>query len=96
MFCLVEGIELAIDKPAGAYIAVFPEELYAPGTMFIVDIENADHLTGVQVDGVDYLFLHVTIALLLTMSEDRATQRCDPSAGMEVSGGSDAACITLF
>ena len=43
-----------------------------------------------------YLFLHVTIALLLTMSEDRATQRCDPSAGMEVSGGSDAACITLF
>ena len=30
------------------------------------------------------------------MSEDRATQRCDPSAGMEVSGEGDAACVTLF
>ena len=53
----VEAPELAIDKPAGAYIAVFPEELYAPGTMFIVDIENADHLTGVQVDGVDVNYI---------------------------------------
>ena len=53
----VEAPELAIDKPAGAYIAVFPEDLYAPGTMFIVDIENADHLTGVQVDGVDVNYI---------------------------------------
>jgi len=30
------------------------------------------------------------------MSEDKATQRCDPSAGMGVSGGSDATCVTLF
>ena len=53
----VEAPELAIDKPAGAYIAVFPEDLYAPGTMFIVDIENAEHLTGVQVDGVDVNYI---------------------------------------
>lgn len=49
--------ELAIDKPAGAYIAVFPEEMYAPGAVFIVDIENADKLTGVQIDGADVTYI---------------------------------------
>ena len=53
----VEAPELSIDKPAGAYIATFPEDLYAPGTMFIIDIENAEHLTGVQVDGVDVNYI---------------------------------------
>ena len=36
------------------------------------------------------------IFLLLTVSEDKATQRCDPSAGTEVSGKGDASSITLF
>lgn len=49
--------ELAIDKPAGAYIATFPEELYAPGAVFVVDIENADKLTGVQIDGADVTYI---------------------------------------
>ena len=53
----VEGIELAIDKPAGAYIASMPGDLYSPGDMFIIDIENADHLTGVQFDGVDVTYI---------------------------------------
>ncbi len=53
----VEAIELAIDKPAGAYIATFPEDMYAPGAMFIVEIENPDHLTGVQIDGVDVNYI---------------------------------------
>lgn len=53
----VETIELAIDKPAGAYIAAMPETLFSPGDMFIVDIENADHLTGVQFDGVDVNYI---------------------------------------
>ena len=53
----IETIELAIDKPAGAYIANMPEDLYSPGQMFIIDIENADHLTGVQVDGADVTFI---------------------------------------
>ena len=53
----VESIELAIDKPAGAYIATMPETLYSPGDMFIVDIENADHLTGVQFDGEDVTYI---------------------------------------
>ena len=53
----VDAIELAIDKPAGAYIAVMPETLFSPGDMFIVDIENADHLTGVQFDGVDVTYI---------------------------------------
>lgn len=48
----VETIELAIDKPAGAYIAVMPETIYKPGDMFIVEIENPDHLTAVKVDDV--------------------------------------------
>ncbi len=34
--------------------------------------------------------------MLLTVSEDRATQRCDLSAGTEVSGKGDASSITLF
>ena len=34
--------------------------------------------------------------LLLTVSEDKATQRCDLSAGTEVSGKGDASSITLF
>ncbi len=53
----IDAIELAIDKPAGAYIAVMPETLFSPGDMFIVDIENADHLTGVQFDGVDVTYI---------------------------------------
>ena len=53
----VETIELAIDKPAGAYIANFPAEQYKKGDMFIVELENADHLTGVQIDGVDVVYI---------------------------------------
>ena len=49
--------ELAIDKPAGAYIANMPGDLYSPGDMFIIDIENADHLTGVQFDGEDVTYI---------------------------------------
>ncbi len=53
----VELPELTIDKPAAAYIAVMPETVYNPGDMFIVDIENPEHLTGVQVDGADVNFI---------------------------------------
>lgn len=53
----VEAIELEVSKPAGAYIPVFPEELYVPGQIFIIAIENGDHLTGVQVDGVDVNYI---------------------------------------
>ena len=53
----VDAIELQIDKPAGAYIAVMPDTLFSPGDMFIVELENADKLTGVQVDGVDVLYI---------------------------------------
>ena len=53
----VEGIELAIDKPAGAYIATMPGDLFNPGDMFIIGLENADHLTGVQFDGNDVVYI---------------------------------------
>ena len=53
----LETVELKIDKPAGAYIANFPETLYKPGEMFIIDIENAEHLTGVQVNGEDVNYI---------------------------------------
>lgn len=36
------------------------------------------------------------IIMLLTVSEDKTTQRCDLSAGTEVSGKGDASSITLF
>lgn len=39
---------------------------------------------------------HGIIIMLLTVLEDRATLRSDPSAGTEVSGRGDAVCITLF
>ena len=53
----VEIDELTIDKPAGAYIASFPTEQYPKGAMFIVDIENPDHLTRVQIDGEDVNYI---------------------------------------
>ena len=53
----IDAIELAIDKPAGAYIANMPEDLFSPGDMFIIEIENPDHLTGVQFDGVDVTYI---------------------------------------
>lgn len=53
----VEFPELTIDKPAGAFIASFPTEQYTKGQMFIVDIVNPEHLTGVQVDGEDVNYL---------------------------------------
>lgn len=72
----VETVELAIDKPAGAYIPVFPEDLYAPGAMFIVDIENPDHLTGVEVDGtpVNYILNGNTLYLSIPESARRGSQ----------------------
>ena len=72
----VEAPELAIDKPAGAYIANFPTELYAPGTMFIVDIENPEHLTGVQVDGVsvNYILNGKTLYFAIPMEASRGSQ----------------------
>ena len=53
----LEAIELAVDKPAGAYIGDFPKEQYKKGDMFVVDLINADHLTGVQIDGTDVNYL---------------------------------------
>ena len=53
----VDGPELAIDKPAGAYIPTMPEDLFSPGDMFIVEIANGDHLTGVQFDNVDVTYI---------------------------------------
>ena len=53
----VQTDSLYIDKPAGAYIAALPDKLYNIGEMFIVEIENADHLTGVQIDGADVKFI---------------------------------------
>ena len=72
----VEAPELAIDKPAGAYIANFPTDLYAPGTMFIVDIENPEHLTGVQVDGVsvNYILNGKTLYFAIPMEASRGSQ----------------------
>ena len=72
----VETIELAVDKPAGAYIAVFPEDLYAPGAVFIVDIENAEHLTGVQIDGADvtYILSDVTLYVSIPDSAKRGSK----------------------
>ena len=53
----IETIELAIDKPAGAYIGEFPETIYKPGDMFTVELINVEHLTDVLVDDapVNYL-----------------------------------------
>ena len=53
----VEAGELAVDKPAGAYIANMPGDLFSPGDMFIIDLENADHLVGVQFDGEDVNYI---------------------------------------
>ena len=50
----VEAPELTIDKPAFCYVPdeneLSPEELKA-GDMLIVNVENIEHLTGVEVNG---------------------------------------------
>ena len=53
----VETEELAIDKPAGAYIAVFPEEVLKIGDMFIAELINAEHLTAVKIDDVEVNYI---------------------------------------
>ncbi len=72
----LETIDLNIDKPAGAYIPVFPEDMYAPGSMFIVDIENGEHLTGVQVDGanVNYILSGSTLYLQIPDTARRGSE----------------------
>lgn len=62
--------ELAIDKPAGAFISSMPGDLFSPGDMFIVDLENADHLTGVQFDGVDVVYILNGITLYVQIPSD--------------------------
>ena len=79
--------ELAIDKPAGAYIASFPEDVYDPGAVFIVDIENADHLTGVQIDGVDVVYI-ISGATLYLQIPSEAT------AGSQLTLVSDNGSVT--
>ncbi|MBR3406239.1 MAG: hypothetical protein IKG92_05010 [Bacteroidales bacterium] len=72
----VEFPELTIDKPAGAFIAVMPETVYSPGEMFIIDIENPDHLTGVQVDGedVNYILNNATLYFQIPLSAKANSQ----------------------
>ena len=53
----IETIELAIDKPSGAYIPVMPGTLYSPGEMFIVELANGEKLTDVQFDGESVTFI---------------------------------------
>ena len=70
----VEAPELTIDKPSGAYIANMPADLYSPGDMFIIDIENADHLTGVQFDGVDVNYILNGSTLYVQIPESATAQ----------------------
>ena len=53
----IDAIELAIDKPAGAYIPVVPEDVFSPGDMLIVELANADHLTDVQFNGESVTYI---------------------------------------
>ncbi|MDR1764119.1 MAG: hypothetical protein LBR64_09260 [Dysgonamonadaceae bacterium] len=47
----VDFPSLTVDKPVCAYIPVMPEGEIKGGDVFIVDLENADKLTGVQING---------------------------------------------
>ena len=49
--------ELAVDKPAGAYIGVFPTEVLKIGEMFVAELINVEHLTGVKIDDADVNYL---------------------------------------
>ena len=53
----IDAIELAIDKPAGAYIANMPEEVLQIGDMFIAELLNVEHLTDVMIDDVPVNYL---------------------------------------
>lgn len=49
--------ELAIDKPAGAYLPAVPTDVLKVGDMLIVDIENGDHLQKVLFDEIEVTFI---------------------------------------
>ena len=83
----VEIAELKIDKPAGAYIASFPEAVLKPGDMFIAEILNAEHLTGVKVDDVDVNYILTNNTLYLAVPE-KAT------AGSQLTLVSDNGSVT--
>ena len=65
----VETGELAIDKPAGAYIAVFPEEVLKIGDMFIAELINAEHLTAVKIDDVEVNYILAKNTLYVAVPE---------------------------
>lgn len=66
----LETIELAIDKPAGAYIAEFPDTVFSPGDMLIVDVENSDHLQDVLIDDVSVNYILNDGRLYLVIPSD--------------------------
>lgn len=49
--------ELAIDKPAGAYLPAVPTDVLKVGDMLVVDIENGDHLQKVLFDEIEVTFI---------------------------------------
>jgi hypothetical protein len=48
---------LTVDKPICAYISAMPEDEIKGGGLLAVDIENADKLTGIQLNGVSVQYV---------------------------------------
>ena len=81
----VEAIELAIDKPAGAYLPSAPADVLKAGDMLIVDIVNGEHLQQVLIGEEDVTFIlnngklyvsvpsGVKVGAMLTLVSDNGT-----------------------
>lgn len=81
----IEAIELAIDKPAGAYLPSAPADVLKAGDMLILDIVNGEHLQQVLIGEEDVTFIlnngklyvsvpsGVKVGAMLTLVSDNGT-----------------------
>lgn len=81
----IEAIELAIDKPAGAYLPSAPADVLKAGDMLIIDIVNGEHLQQVLIGEEDVTFIlnngklyvsvpsGVKVGAMLTLVSDNGT-----------------------
>ncbi len=53
----VEGLELDVDKPVAAFLVTVPTQTFKVGDLFLVDIENADHLVHVLFDDIEVYYV---------------------------------------
>ena len=53
----VESEDLAVDKPAGAFLLAIPEDVFKVGDLIVAEVVNGEHLEKVLFDAVEAKFM---------------------------------------